>query len=271
MKSSKPTNPLRTQSAHAWKSWCKKFSEIWGERHIESIDVGDVNKYIAARRKEGKVEGTIKSQIATLRALFKTARRLGVPAHWPEDIARVKGTTERVRYYEGTEKQRLKKIMHPVDWDITELSMSTGLRASELWDLKKSDVNLAVKFLLVRNGKGRKQRRVPIGPTALRLLRKMMASSPIEYVVCPNGHAKYGNRRTSMVIWMRDIWRPCRKAAHIQNFRWHDNRHEFASVMSRAGKSIHVIKEVMGQANIAQTLRYAHLNNAALHDAVGCV
>jgi len=261
-----------TLSAHAWKSWCKQFESVWGQRDICSIGVGDINKFIASRRKEGKSEGTINSQLVTLKALFKTAKKVGgVDVHYPEDVARVKRSTERVRAYEGNEKQRLQRIMHPLDWDITELSMSTGLRASELWDLRRADVNLTDKFIFVRNGKGRKSRRVPIGKTAMRVLRKMLSSHSSVYVVMPKGHDKYSKRKTSMAIWMRDVWRPCRKAAHIHDFRWHDNRHNFASVMARAGKSIQVIKEVMGHANIAQTLRYAHLNNAALHDAVSCV
>jgi site-specific recombinase XerD len=260
-----------TQAAHAWKSWCKAFEERWHGQTLESIDTAAINTFISDRRKEGKSEGTIKSQLATLRCIFKAARSKGAQAAWPDDIARVKPSNSRVRTYEGNEEARLQQAMHPSDWKIVQLAKSTGLRSMELWYLEVKHVNLTSKFLKVVNGKGRKDRMVPLGPTALKLLKEMIPKHRSKYVVVPIGHDHYENRRSSIAIWKREVWRPALRAAGIEDMTFHDNRHSFASTMARAGKSIQSISVCMGHSSISQTMRYAHLNNTALHDAVSCV
>lgn len=259
-----------TLSSHTWKSWCGYFVARWGEVDIRSIGTGEINTFIAERRKEGKSEGTIKNMLATLRILFKVARKAGIAAPWPDDIARVKGSVERVRFYLDNERERLRKIMHKLDFEIVELAASTGLRKSELWNLKRTDVNLDTRFITVV-GKGRKLRRVPIGPTALKILRRILSTSRSLYVVVPLGHEHYTNRKTSMEVWMRDVWRPCRRAANIENFRWHDNRHDFASRMARNGRNGLVIKECLGVSSLQMVQRYAHLDTNSLHQGVSCV
>lgn len=259
------------QVSHSWKTWCRQFESRWGSREVATIDAGEINVYIAEKRKEGKAEATIRSQLITLRALFKVARKAGDAAHWPtEDLARVKPNPGRLRFYEGDEMQRLKQTMNAYDFEIVELAAATGLRRAELWNLEKKDVNLRTRFIRVL-GKGKKVRQVPIGKTAFKLLTKILARPGSKYVVMPVGHERYTQRKTSIAVFMRDVWRPCLRQAGIHNFVWHSNRHDFASKMACAGKSLQVIKECLGHSSINQTMIYAHLNNAALHDAVSCV
>lgn len=260
-----------TQAAHAWKSWCKAFEERWPGVDLASIDTAAINTLIADRRREGKSEGTIKSQLATLRSIFKAARSKGAKAVWPDDIARVNPSNSRVRTYEGDEESRLQKAMHPSDWKIVQLAKSTGLRSMELWSLEVKHVNLASKFLKVVNGKGRKDRMVPLGPTAIKLLKEMISRHRSKYVVVPMGHDKYENRKTSIAIWKREVWRPALRVAGIQDMTFHDTRHIYASTMARAGKSIQSISVCLGHSSLAMSMRYSHLNNAALLDAVSCV
>src|SRR5215469_11983368 len=57
-------------------------------------------------------------------------------------------------------------------------------------------------------------------------------------------------------------------AAGISNFRWHDLRHTFASRLVMAGVPLRVVQVLMGHKRIETTLRYSHLGEAQLHEAV---
>jgi site-specific recombinase XerD len=66
----------------------------------------------------------------------------------------------------------------------------------------------------------------------------------------------------------REWWKAGHTEARIDNFRWHDLRHTFASRLVEAGVNMKVVQEACGHATIAMTARYAHVSNKALHDAM---
>ena len=61
------------------------------------------------------------------------------------------------------------------------------------------------------------------------------------------------------------------KRAGIENFRFHDLRHSFASHLIMEGVDIRTVQELLGHKTIAMTLRYTHLIQSHLHNAVGVI
>ena len=66
-------------------------------------------------------------------------------------------------------------------------------------------------------------------------------------------------------------WRRTLKRSGIAHIRWHDLRHTFASRLAQKGVSLQVIKELLGHSTLQMVLRYAHLQQQNLRDAVAAL
>jgi integrase len=128
------------------------------------------------------------------------------------------------------------------------LAVNTGLRRGELTQLRWSDIDLHAKRLTVRAGyaKSGKARHVPINSEAVAVLKKYQKQ-----------HSGAGP--LFAVTSVTKSWRGLMSDAKIDNFRFHDLRHTFASKLVMAGVDLNTVRELMGHGDIKMTLRYAHL------------
>lgn len=137
------------------------------------------------------------------------------------------------------------------------LAMNTGLRRGELLALDWSDINLDARMLTVRreNAKSGKQRHVPLNAEALAVLKQWMSQTA-------------GVGSVFGVASVKSGWRSLLTAAKVENFRFHDLRHHFASRLVMGGVDLNTVRELLGHADLAMTLRYAHLAPEHLAAAV---
>lgn len=138
------------------------------------------------------------------------------------------------------------------------LAMNTGMRRDELLSMTWADVDLEAKMLTIRaeNAKSGRQRHVPLNLEALEVLRRW---------------ARAGSNRAGRVFEVGDIkkgWGKLIADAGIEQFRFHDLRHHFASRLVRTGVDLNTVRELLGHADITMTLRYAHLAPDTLAAAV---
>ena len=135
------------------------------------------------------------------------------------------------------------------------LSLHTGVRYGELTNLTWGDLHLDRAILTVHGfkAKSQKTRHIPLNSSALSLLQNWKAQrtgdSPLVFPSRNGG--PFDNVRSS--------WGELLKAAEISNFRWHDLRHSFASMLVMRGVDLNTVRELLGHSDYQMTLRYAHL------------
>ena len=135
------------------------------------------------------------------------------------------------------------------------LSINTGCRRGELFDLTWSNVNLDRRILTVTGAtaKSRRTRHIPLNREATSILLNWRAQSEDSTgLVFVNEQGERFDRANSS-------WRGLLKQAQITDFRWHDMRHHFASRLAMGGVDLNTIRELLGHSDYTMTLRYAHL------------
>jgi integrase/recombinase XerD len=139
---------------------------------------------------------------------------------------------------------------------------AAGLRVSEVVHLKASDIDSSRNIILVRDGKGNKDRQVMLSPKLLELLRCYWRwKRPKEWL--------FPGQTSGQPLSTHSVFDACRKAAKTAGvskpFHPHSLRHAFATHLLEAGVDLRTIQILMGHSNLSTTARYLHvLDTAAL-------
>ncbi len=140
--------------------------------------------------------------------------------------------------------------------DLVEFTMYTGLRQGEALGLTWDRVERSRGVILIEKSKSSKRREVPLCGRADSVL------------------ARRGPKETRLVFGSdnfdhyRSAWEAAVKRAKLDDFRFHDLRHTFASWSVQRGATVQEVKELLGHASLAMTMRYAHLSPEHLRRAV---
>lgn len=250
-----------------------------------------INEWQQDRLKEGIKPASIKRQLNDLRACLNKAVKWGALGANPFDkVESLKLDSDpKVRHLSQEEERRLRIAIDERETAIRKarsnanqwreergyelyadlsgtsfadhlkpaviVSLNTGLRQGELFQLKWSDVNFDIKTLTV-DGKTAKSgitRHIPLNDEALEVLKLWKAQPGVKSLWVFHGEdgKPFKNIRTS--------WTGVLKSAKIENFRWHDLRHTFASNLVMAGVDLNTVRELLGHSDYKMTQRYAHL------------
>jgi integrase/recombinase XerD len=152
-----------------------------------------------------------------------------------------------------------------------EMLYSSGLRVSELVELKKSQIFDEVGFLKVV-GKGNKERLVPIGKDALKYL-KLYEEHVRVHQVPARGHEEYvflnrrGQKLTRVMVFLI-IKKAAEEAGIHKNISPHTFRHSFASHLIEGGADLRAVQEMLGHESITTTEIYTHLDRDYLRQVL---
>ena len=134
------------------------------------------------------------------------------------------------------------------------VSLNSGMRRGELFDLKWSSVNFITKTITVAGDttKTSETRHIPMNKEVVTVLEEWKKQSGTALYVFPN---QEGGRFEDV----KSAWLKLLQRAEVIGFRWHDMRHDFASRLVMAGVPLNTVRDLLGHGDIKMTLRYAHL------------
>jgi integrase/recombinase XerC len=156
------------------------------------------------------------------------------------------------------------------DQAILELLYSSGLRVSELVGLNVSDLDLSGRAVFVRQGKGAKDRLVPLGRPAVSAIKASLSEraaqinplKPQSPLFLGARGGRLGDREVRRLLDRR-----LKLAGLDERYHPHSLRHSFATHLLSAGADLKAIQEMLGHQSLSATERYAHLDLEALRKA----
>jgi integrase len=209
---------------------------------------------------------TVNRHLATLRLIWNwgLAKEWIPPERtWPRKVL-LPEPEGRNRFLSTAELNRLFKAAEsfPGMKAAILVSVATGMRQGELLRLKWEDIDpkgSTVTILKTKNGTPRRVHLTSQALIALNSLKSDRDETPSEEMrvfVLPDGQPMEQRHLESR-------WRPIRKAAQLNDFRWHDLRHTCASYLAQNGASELEIGSVLGHKSPVSTRRYSHFTQGA--------
>ncbi|MGU2126306.1 tyrosine-type recombinase/integrase [Pseudomonas aeruginosa] len=135
------------------------------------------------------------------------------------------------------------------------LSLNTGMRRGEVFNLTWEDIDLKNKLITVEGdtSKSGQTRHIPMNKETVTTIEGWRKQHPRNSGYVFPG--KDGKRMDNV----KKSWDGLLKLARIESFRWHDLRHTFASKLVMTGVPLNTVRDLLGHSDLAMTLRYAHL------------
>jgi integrase/recombinase XerD len=214
-------------------------------------------------------------EIAALRAFYKFAENEKfLPANIAENLSLPRRWK---RLPKALSNDEIAKLLKPepdetpqslCDQAILELGYASGLRLSELKNLRLEQLHLDAGFINVI-GKGNKERVVPVGRTAVAALNHYIEVGRPK-LVTPKSPAnvyltKRGTPFAAVTLWLH-IKNRVRRAGVERNITPHVLRHSFATHLLEHGADLRVIQELLGHASIGTTEIYTHVTGNRLRE-----
>ena len=151
------------------------------------------------------------------------------------------------------------------------LFLSTGIRRSELINIKLSDINFKDKSIIIRKGKGNKTRKVYFSEYCKKELLNYLHLKNIKYINLESYlFTKNNNSEKLGVGAIREICSKAYKLAGLENkhFTPHSLRHTSATIMYEQTRDILLVKEFLGHKTLNSTQIYTHTNSDIVREAV---
>ena len=249
--------------------------QTWSNKNgkdVSQLTRADLRKWISSLSREGLAPPSIARAVSATRGFFKFLMLDGhIKSHPAEDL----DTPQRFAYLPKflTEDEINRLLGAPDisteegvrDRAVLEVMYAAGLRVSELVNLKQTDVDLLAG--LVRcHGKGNKERRVPLGKSAIHWLQQY-ASVKAGYgkQSSPNVFLHRGRPFTRQLAWSM-IKRHAERVG-IKNVSPHTLRHSFATHLLQHGADSRSVQALLGHSDISTTQIYTHITDIHLRSA----
>ena len=243
---------LNKKSYKGDKSCAKSILSFFGNINISEITPLDIKKYKQSRKEKVK-PATINRDLEFLRSVFNKGIEWGKALDNPvSKFKKLKEPAYRFRYLSLDEINRLINAAAHHLKPILITALHTGMRRGEILKLKWENIYFNNRLIEVVEAKNNEKRYIPINLTLLDTLINIPRRIDSDYVFCTKKGKPY--------VDIKNSFRSALKRASIDNFRFHDLRHTFASHLIISGADLMTAKELLGHKSIKMTMRYSHLS-----------
>lgn len=287
---------IRTERVYA--EWIKRFIRFHAYRHPAEMGAAEIETYLSHLAVKRDVSASTQNQaLAALLFLYKQVLKQELP--WLDNVVRAKRPQHMPVVLTRDEVQRVLARLSGVPWLVASLLYGAGLRLTEALRLRVKDVEFSRREILVRDGKGQKDRVTVLPGTVIAVLQEHLLKvkrlherdlaegfgrANLPYALArkyPNAAAEWGwqfvfpsvNRSDDPRgagtfrhhIHEKTIQRHMREAVRqagiIKPATPHTLRHCFATHLLEAGQDIRTVQELLGHADVKTTMIYTHVLN----------
>ncbi|MDX9752449.1 MAG: site-specific tyrosine recombinase XerD [bacterium] len=234
-------------------------------------------RFLDHLRQEGLRPTSLARKTSALRGLY---RYLIAEDYIQEDPTRLLQTALPPKRFKGAlNRDEVERLLDAVaqeenepvrlrDQAMMELLYATGLRVSELLNLRPGDLNF--QFLFLRTlGKGKKERLVPFHEVAAEKVRFYMEHARPRFCQKKSADTLFVNRRGGKLSRM-GFWKILRKygvmAGILVELTPHTLRHTFATHLLENGVDLRILQELLGHSSIATTEIYTHVDQRRMRE-----
>jgi integrase/recombinase XerD len=229
----------------------------------------DLGRYVSFLHDQSLAAPSIARHIVALRTFYRFLRLeeradptavdlLGSPKLW-ERIPQVLSPESVDKLLAGP---RAGDRFYLRDRALLETLYATGCRASEVVNLRRSDLYLDAAFCKCV-GKGNKQRVVPLGRKAIEALRAYLSDAGVPSDPIVVFTSRTGKTLSRIVLW-KIVKKYCLRAGLPDTVSPHTLRHSFATHVLAGGADLRTVQELLGHSSIATTQHYTHVDSARL-------
>jgi integrase len=232
-------------------------------RHFREQPLDTITRQRAAELVEAKAHtpATRNRYIATLRAILKKAAGVWEWLDRAPKLMTYQEPKQRIRWITREEAETL--LAQLPEWlaAMARFALATGLRQANVYGLEWSQIDLERRVAWVHpdQAKARRAIGVPLNEDAVGVIRKQLGKHLKRVFVDAEGRP--------LDVWSNDArkgWETACKRAEIEDFRWHDLRHTWASWHVQRGTPLYVLKELGGWQTLEMVNKYAHLSSEHL-------
>ena len=280
----------------AYIGWIRRFILFHGKRHPVDMGADEVHQFLTDLAVNGKVSSSTQTQaLSALLFLYRKVLQLDLP--WFEDVVRARKPARLPVVLSADEVRAVLAELHGAYWLVASLLYGSGLRLMECLRLRVKDVDFGTKHIVVRSGKGDKDRVTVLAERCVRPLQVHLArwrelhirdlhrGAGETYVPSalmrkyPNAAREWGwqfvfaaKRDTYLPHSQRSVrWHlhqksvqyavrvAVRKAGLTKPASCHTFRHSFATHLLQRGQDIRTIQELLGHKDVSTTMIYTHV------------
>jgi integrase len=245
--------------------------------YLYKISKKQIQEYIQKRSEEVE-PATINQETKRLRHMLNKAIEWGYLKENPcKGIKNMKEPSGRIRYLSRDEIDKLlkacdvsslaenpnnkgrtfSKIITAYLKPIVQIAIHSGMRRGEIMNLRWKDIDFKERRIILEKTKNNERRAIPMNDTLYQVLQSLPVHLHAEKV--------FPDINGNMVTVT--FKRACKRAG-IEDFRFHDLRHSFASYLTMGGENLRTVQTLLGHKDLRMTMRYSHLSPEHLRDAV---